>query len=37
MTIKDQLRFLDNKIRQNQVDYVLYKKNAKISALFLVN
>ena len=32
MTIKDQLKILDNKIRQNQIDYDLYRKNAKISA-----
>ena len=33
MTVKDQLKILDNKIRQNQADYDLYRKNAKISAL----
>ena len=33
MTAKDQLKILDNKIRQNQADYDLYRKNAKISAL----
>ena len=33
MTVKDQLKLLDNKIRQNQADYDLYRKNAKISAL----
>ena len=33
MTVKDQLKVLDNKIRQNQADYDLYGKNAKISAL----
>ena len=33
MTVKDQLKILDNKIRQNQADYHLYRKNAKISAL----
>ena len=32
MTVKDQLKILDNKIRQNQADYDLYRKNAKISA-----
>ena len=32
MTVKDQLKVLDNKIRQNQADYDLYRKNAKISA-----
>ena len=33
MTAKDQLKILDNKIRQNQADYDLHRKNAKISAL----
>ena len=33
MTVKDQLKILDNKIRQNQADYDLYRKNAKISTL----
>ena len=33
MTVKDQLKIPDNKIRQNQPDYYLYRKNAKISAL----
>ena len=33
MTVKDHLKILDNKIRQNQADYDLYRKNAKISAL----
>ena len=33
MTVKDQLKILDNKLRQNQTDYNLYRKNAKISAL----
>ena len=28
MTVKDQLKILDNKIRQNQADYYLYRKNA---------
>ena len=28
MAVKDQLKILDNKIRQNQADYDLYKKNA---------
>ena len=32
MAVKDQLKILDNKIRQNQADYDLYRKNAKISA-----
>ena len=33
MTVKGQLKILDNKIRQIQADYDLYRKNAKISAL----
>ena len=33
MTVKGQLKILDNKIRQNQAYYDLYSKNAKISAL----
>ena len=33
MTVKDQLKILDNKIRQNQADYDLCRKNAMISAL----
>ena len=33
MTIKEQIKILDNKIRQNQVDYDFYRQNAKISAL----
>ena len=33
MTVKDQLKILDHKVRQNQTDYDLYRKNAKISAL----
>ena len=33
MTIKDQLKILNNKIRQNKADYDLYRKNLKISAL----
>ena len=33
MTVKDQLKILDNKIRKNQADYDLYRKNAKILAL----
>ena len=33
MTFKDQLKVLDNKIRQNQADYDLHRKNAQISAL----
>ena len=33
MTVKDQLKIIDNKIRQNKADYDLYRKNVKISAL----
>ena len=33
MTVKDQLKILDNKIGKNQADYDLYRKNAKILAL----
>ena len=33
MTVKDQLKILDNKIRQNKADYDLFRKNAKNSAL----
>ena len=34
MTIKDQLKILYNKIRQNKANYDMYRKNAKISALY---
>ena len=33
MTIKEQIRILDDKIKQNQADHDLYRQNAKISAL----
>ena len=33
MTVKDQLKILDNKMKLNQADYDLCRKNAKISAL----
>ena len=33
MTVKDQLKIRDHKIRQNQADYDLYRKNVKIPAL----
>ena len=33
MTIKEQIKIIDNKIRQDQADYDLYGKNAEISAL----
>ena len=33
MTVKDQLKIVDNEIRQNQADYNLYRRNAKISTL----
>ena len=33
MTVKDQLKIPDHKIRQGQADYDMYIKNAKIAAL----
>ena len=33
MTVKDQLKILDRKLRQNKADYDLYRQNAEISAL----
>ena len=33
MTVKDQLKILDRKIRQNKADYDFYRQNAEISAL----
>ena len=33
MTIKEQIKILDNEIRQNQADHDLYRKNSRISAL----
>ena len=33
MTIKEQIKILDDKIRQNKADYDLHRQNAKISAL----
>ena len=33
MTIKERLKILDNKTKQNQADHDLYRQNAKISAL----
>ena len=33
MTINEQIKFLDNKIRLNQAEYDLDRQNAKISAL----
>ena len=33
MTIKDQLKILDRKIKQNRANYDLYRENAEISAL----
>ena len=33
MTVKDQLKILDRKIKQNRDDYDLHRKNAEISAL----
>ena len=33
MSIKEQIKILDNKIRQNKADYDLYRQNANISTL----
>ena len=33
MTIKEQIKILDNKIRQNKADYDLYRKKCKDTAL----
>ena len=33
MTIKEQIKILDDKIKQNKADYDLYRQNAKISGL----
>ena len=33
MTINKQIKILDDKIKQSQADYDLYRQNAKISAL----
>ena len=33
MTIKEQIKILDDKIKQNQADYDLCRQNAEISAL----
>ena len=33
MTVKDQLKTLDRKIKQNKTDYDLYRQNGEISAL----
>ena len=33
MTVKDQLKILDRKIKRNKSDYDLYRQNAEISAL----
>ena len=33
MTIKEQTKILDNKIKQDQADYDLYRQSAKMSAL----
>ena len=33
MTLKEQIKILDDKIKQNQAHYDLYRQNAKISAL----
>ena len=33
MAVKDQLKILDRKIKQNKADYDLYRQNAEVSAL----
>ena len=33
MIVKNQLKILDRKIKQNKADYDLYRRNAEISAL----
>ena len=33
MTIKEQIKILSNKIRQNKADYDLYRKSTEVSAL----
>ena len=33
MTVKDQLKILDRRIKQNRADYELYRQNTEISAL----
>ena len=33
MTVEDQLKIIDRKIKQNKADYDLYRQNAEISAL----
>ena len=33
MTIKEETKILDNKIKQDQADYDLYRQSAKMSAL----
>ena len=33
MTVKDQLKIIDRKIKQNKADYHLHRQNAEISAL----
>ena len=37
MTINEQIKILDNKIRSNKVKYDLDRQNAKVSALSSVN
>ena len=37
MTVTDQIKILDRKIKQNEVQYDLDRKAAKISALFSGN
>ena len=33
MTVKDQLKILERKIKQNKADYDLYRQNTETSAL----
>ena len=37
MTINEQIKILDNKIRSNKAKYDLDRQNAKVSALSSVN
>ena len=37
MTVKDQLKILDDKIRQNQADYDLYRRMLRFLLYLLVN
>ena len=37
MTIKEQIKILDDKIKQNQADYDLYRQNTRYLLCLLVN